>query len=224
MQSYYKNDVILDLIRNKKVLHIGACDSPYSKERYLNGSLLHCLISAVSEQVIGLDIDRSSINELRSLGVNNIFYGDMIDGTYDIDLQECDFDYIILGDVIEHLDNPGLALQNIKKIMSTHTKVIITVPNCYSYGAINNLMKQDEEVHPDHVFWTSKKTMEKMLKNQGLLVDKFQYCFYGSEEHSRARKKFGLLFFKQLPRLLPCLVFQVCLDTSYPPSKPLSTF
>ncbi|KUK69348.1 MAG: Methyltransferase type 12 [Methanocalculus sp. 52_23] len=215
MQLYYKNDIILDLVKNKKVLHIGACDTPYSKERYLKRSLLHSLINAVSGQVIGIDVDRDSIEELRDLGVSNIFFGDIIDDVYDIDLQGYDFDYIIIGDVIEHLDNPGKALQNIKRLMTDHTKVIITVPNCFSYGAIKNIIKKDEEVHPDHVFWTSKKTMERMLKNQGLRVTKFQYCFYGTEEQSRTRKRLGVILFKQFPKFLPCLVFQVYLDTPY---------
>jgi len=217
MQSYYKNDVIIDLVRSKKVLHIGACDTPYSKERYANGTLLHCQINAVSDEVIGLDIDRESIEELRSLGINNIFFGDIIDGIYDIDLKKYDFDCIVIGDVIEHLDNPGKALQNIKNIMNNQTKLIITVPNCFSYGAIKNIVKRDESVHPDHVFWTSKKTMEKLLKNQGFLIKDCQYCFYGSEKQSRTRKKLGVIVFKQLPRLLPCLVFQVGLDTPYSP-------
>lgn len=210
--SYYKNDVILDLIKDKNVLHIGACDSPYSKERYLNGSLLHREINAVCNKVIGLDIDRESIKELRDLGVKNIFYGNIVDDVYETDIQAFSFDYVILGDVIEHLDNPGYALKNIRKMMKDHTNVIITVPNCFSYIAIKNLVNRHEVVHPDHVFWTSKVTMEKMLKNQGFKIKKFQYSFYGSEQQSRIRKRLGLFLLKHIPKFLPCLVFVVCLD------------
>jgi len=212
--SYYKNDVILDLIKGKNVLHIGACDSPYSKERYLNGLLLHCQINAVCNKAVGLDIDRDSIKDLKDLGVNNIFYGNIIDNIYDTDLQEQNFDYIILGDVIEHLDNPGYALTNIRKMMKENTNVIITVPNCFSYSAIKNLVNRNEVVHPDHIFWTSKATMEKMLRNQNLEIKKFQYCFYGSGQQSRIRKRIGLLLLKHIPKFLPCLIFVVSLDKS----------
>ena len=217
--SYYKNDVILDLIKDKNVLHIGACDSPYSKERCLNGSLLHCQINTVGNKVVGLDIDRNSIKDLRDLGIDNIFYGNIVDDVYEIDLQAHSFDYIIMGDVIEHLDNPGFALTNIRKMMTERMNVIITVPNCFSYNVIKNLINQDEDVHPDHVFWTSKATMEKMLKNQGFQIIKFQYCFYGSAQQSRIRNKIGLLLLKQFPKFLSCLIFVVCLDMSYPSSE-----
>lgn len=214
MKSYYKNDIIINLVKEKNVLHIGACDSPYSKQRFLNGSLLHYLINNVGNEVIGLDIDQNSIEELRELGLNNIFWGDIVNDKYAIDLKTQIFDYIILGDIIEHLENPGLALVNIKKLMTNRTKVIVTVPNCFSYGAIKNLIKTKEEVHPDHVFWTSKTTMEKLLSNQGFSISKFYYCFYGSKKLSRFRKKASLIFLKRFPRFLPCLFFEVSLNAS----------
>lgn len=133
---------------------------------------------------------------------------------YEIDLQTQDFDYIVLGDIIEHLDNPGLALANIKKLMTFNTKVIVTVPNCFSYTAIINLVKSKEEVHPEHVFWTSKTTMEKLIKNQGFSITNFYYCFYGSEKFSRFRKKVSLVFFKRFPKFLPCLFFEISLNES----------
>lgn len=214
MGLFFKTDIIVNLVKEKNVLHIGACDSPYSKQRYLNGTLLHCLINNVGNEVVGLDIDRNSIEELCVLGLNNIFWGDIVNNKYEIDLQTKNFDYIILGDIIEHLDNPGLALVNIKKLMTNRTKVIITVPNCFSYGAIKNLIKLKEEVHPEHVFWTSKTTMEKLISNQGFSIINFNYCFYGSRKFSSFLKRTSLIFFKRFPRFLPCLFFEVSLTVS----------
>lgn len=157
MGLFFKTDIIVNLVKDKNVLHIGACDSPYSKQKFLNGTLLHCLINNVSNKVIGLDIDRNSIEDLYDLGLNNIFWGDIVNNKYEIDLQTQNFDYIILGDIIEHLDNPGLALVNIKKLMTNRTKVIITVPNCFSYGAIKNLIKLKKKSTPNMFFGHQKQ-------------------------------------------------------------------
>ena len=45
------------------------------------------------------------------------------------------FDVIVIGDLIEHLSNPGLMLYRIKKFCDERTKIIITTPN--AFGLLN---------------------------------------------------------------------------------------
>ena len=81
---------------------------------------------------------------MRNFGAKNIFYGDVIQNEYEIDLNKFHFDYIIFGDVIEHLENPGLGLDNIKNLVSKNTKLILTAPNCFSYAGVRNILTRKE--------------------------------------------------------------------------------
>lgn len=46
------------------------------------------------------------------------------------------YDYIIFSHVVEHLENPGLALDNIRMMMNKDSKLLILVPNCLSIRKI----------------------------------------------------------------------------------------
>lgn len=207
MTELYKHDQILNLCKDKVALHIGACDSPYHIERAREGVLLHQKLQKVCKDLIGIDIDKKTIEELKNFGVNNIFYGDIVKNEYEIDLNKFHFDYILFSDVIEHLENPGLALDNIKELMKRNTKIILTAPNCFSYGAIRNILTKNEVVHPDHVFHTSYKTLTKLFERKNLKADYFTYCFYGSYKESRIINKLIYKLFKRKNHFLSCLFF-----------------
>lgn len=209
MVELFKRDMIVEFCKCKKVLHIGACDSPYHIDKTKKGILLHQKLQKVCEELIGIDIDKKTIGELKNLGIDDIFYGDIIRDEYEIDLQKFSFDYIIFGDVIEHLENPGFALDNIKKLMNEHTKLILTTPNCFSYAAMKIILTGKESVHPDHVFWPSKETLSKLLERYNLETVYFSYCFYDSFREITLKK---LLFYKIVKltnktHLLPYMFF-----------------
>ena len=190
----FKHDLILNFCENNKVLHIGAADNPYHLERFNNGTLLHLKLQKNCEEVVGLDVNKKAIKELKNLGIDNIFYGDVCKDSYDVNFKNMKFDYIVFSDVIEHLDNPGLALANIKKLMGKKTKLILTTPNVFSYTNIMTHITGKENVHPDHTFQPSYKTMCKLFGNNDLKIECFTYCFWGSHGESNTWKM--RLFYK----------------------------
>lgn len=205
----FKHDLILNFCKNKKILHIGSADSPYHLERFNNGTLLHLKLQKNCKEVVGIDVDKKAIKELWNLGLDNIFYGDVCKDSYEVDLEDIKFDYIVFSDVIEHLDNPGLALANIKKIMGKDTKLILTTPNVFSYTTIMTHITGKENVHPDHTFQPSYKTMCKLFGNNDLKIDYFTYCFWGSHEESNTWKMrlFCKLIAGRRDDLMPVLFF-----------------
>lgn len=84
-------------------------------------------------ELIGIDKDRNTIKELKTFGINNIFYGDIVKGEYEIDFGKYNFDCILFTDVIEHLDYLGAAIKNIKQLMTMNTTSIIIMPNISPY-------------------------------------------------------------------------------------------
>ena len=208
----YRDDLILNYCKEKDVLHIGACNSPYHIERARRGALLHQKLQGVCKELIGIDIDRNAIEELKKLGVANIYPGDIIKNEYDIDLTNYKFDYIVAGEVIEHLENPGIALDNIKDLMNKDTKLILTTPNAFSYGVIKQLLTGEEKVHQDHVFWPSYKTLLRLFKYKNLKVEYFTYCMYGCfREVSTVNRIAYKLILKRKKHLMPGLFFVLSL-------------
>ena len=62
---------ILDQCKGKKVLHIGACDWPYTKDKLGNNNLLYQNIDRVCDEQLGVDLDKDSIKYLNELNIFN---------------------------------------------------------------------------------------------------------------------------------------------------------
>jgi len=184
----YKHELIIEKVKGKRVLHIGATNAPYHVENAKVGKLLHQKIKGSCKSIIGIDYDRVAIEELKKYGVNDIHFGDIIKGQYDERIPGNDYDIILFADVIEHLDNPGLALENVRSLCNPSTLVIITTPNAWSIVHILNHFKREEYVHPDHKFWPSKATMDALLGSCGFEVVSFQYCLTPSEPKKKTIK------------------------------------
>ena len=170
----WKHDIIIEKCKWKKILHLWACDDPYTEEKYKTSDLLHQKIMEVTDSVIWLDFSKNKITFLKNQGIDNIIYGDLIKGEYEKEIWN-DFDYIIFWDVIEHLENPWIALNNIKWFMNENTILIVTTPNIFHYKRILTFFTWNEIVHEDHVFWPSKKTMDTLFKRTGFNIKTFKY-------------------------------------------------
>ncbi len=208
MKSLDKDKKILTLCANKKVLHLGATDSPHHIEKAENRELLHQKLQRVAEKLIGIDLDQRSIRELQRYGITNIYKHDITKKFPD---EFSNFDIIIMGDVFEHLSNPGLAIENVKKIMTDKTKLIITVPNIYCYFNIFNIFTKKEDVHSDHMFWTSKQTMTQFLNRHKLEIVNFEYLNFGSYDDIKTIKGkiFYNVFLKSIAKIRSVLFFEL---------------
>jgi hypothetical protein len=46
----------------KNVLHVGACDAPYTMDKFYAGLLFHCKLEKVCKNLVGIDIDDEALN------------------------------------------------------------------------------------------------------------------------------------------------------------------
>jgi len=168
-----RDEVIIEYCKGKKVLHIGATDSPFTEEKFNNNLLLHCKINSVTNDLLGIDIDQDSINYLRNKGYNNIITFDMNN------LMELEFmpDIIIFGETIEHLLNLEIALTNIKRIMKNDTKLIISTPNAMWINKIINTLFSFEDQHIDHKIIFSYATLSNLFRVTGFKLEKVYFTF-----------------------------------------------
>jgi cyclopropane fatty-acyl-phospholipid synthase-like methyltransferase len=188
--SVQRVDLIKQMCSGKRVLHLGCTNYPYTDDAIEGELLLHFDLEKVASEVWGIDADREGIEILERHGSKNIVQGDLEH------LEDCDldgtFDVIVAGEVIEHINNPGLFLTGIKRFMTGDTQLILTTVNAYCamrffyYGA-RGRRGLAEPVHPDHIAYYSYSTLKLLVERHGFEMTNFYFYDLGNEHRRFVR-------------------------------------
>jgi len=170
-----RDDYVLKVCTNKKVLHIGATDHPFTEQKYQNGQLLYTKLGNVVSEQIGIDSDKNSSEFLNSKNIKNskIITADMNQ------VQQFDFvpDVIVFGETLEHLMNLETSLTNLKRLMAEDSLMIISVPNALSFLSFLYAVRRKELQHPDHSVSFTYKTLTQLLAKNDFKVVDFSFTF-----------------------------------------------
>jgi hypothetical protein len=169
--------VITDFIRNKNVIHIGCSDHiPVIKQKIINNTWLHKLITDNAKTCVGIDIDKESIEFIRrETEYQNVFQGDILSDNLEV-INDNNWDYVVFGEMVEHLDNPVNFLKVFKDRYGDRVdKFIITVPSIYNIHQFKNMMNYIEIINSDHRFWFTPYTASKVLVSAGYNPEKITY-------------------------------------------------
>lgn len=183
-------EIIREFCSGKKVLHLGCTNYPYTKEAIESNMLLHFDLEKICSDLWGLDGDAEGIEILRRHGSKQILSGDL-ENLAEVPIGST-FDVIVAGEMIEHLNNPGLFLNGIKRLMNEESVLLLTTINAYCamrffyYGARGRKGKA-EPVHPDHVAYYSYSTLKLLVERHDLIMDKFLYYDLGYEHRPHVR-------------------------------------
>ena len=194
MNNYFdvvqRLDIIKQLCANKRVLHLGCTNYPYTHEAIDSKMLLHFELEKICSDLWGLDADLPGIDILESHGSKQILHGDLERlGNVHLDKK---FDVIVAGEIIEHLSNAGTFLNGIKRFMTADTLLILTTVNAYCamrffyYGA-RGRRGRAEPVHPDHVAYYSYSTLRLLLERSDLRMERFLFYDLGNEHRQHVR-------------------------------------
>lgn len=198
------------LLENKTVLHIGCADHlDVIDTKIAAGKHLHSALIKTCKNVTGLDLNVAAIEHLQR--------------TYDIpDLHICDilevdretetfsegrhYDFALLAEVVEHLDNPGQFLTQMNDTLGhLYDRIIITVPNAFSSVARRAWGNGIENINSDHRYWFSPYTIARLTTAAGFKVEKVHMI--GEEQRmdilSRAYNKFMAMIGSQKRRRMP---------------------
>lgn len=176
------------ICKGKTVLHCGALEGEDTRTiSQLSNNWLHARLKKSAKKVIGIDIVSDEDNNIFSLDLEDAYEFRRFAYSY------VQYDYIILGEVIEHLFNPGIVLDNLKLISG---ELIITTPNAYSIRKFIYALFGREVVSTSHTCYYSFKTLEYLLKKHGYeVLKKETYSYLG---------RFGFIqkaFYKLFPLL-----------------------
>lgn len=104
----------LNVDRNAKFLDIGVS----------TGSNLDLLRELGYKNIQGIDISKKAINICKIKGFKKV----KLDNICNCSFKDNSFDFIFATDVLEHVNNDLVALQEIKRILKPNGKVLIVVP------------------------------------------------------------------------------------------------
>jgi SAM-dependent methyltransferase len=192
-------DVVLRIARGRDVLHVGCSDAPYFAERIASGAHLHVELSKVARRLVGVDISEEGVAFLQRAGFENVVCADVEH------LERCGlapiFDLIVAGELIEHLPNPGRALEAMRSVLAPTGELLITVPNAFSMKGGLRALRGIEVVHEDHCYYFSPATIGRLLDLAGLQIVDLRY--YSSPPSSRWRGFIDRTVFSFLRKVWP---------------------
>ncbi|MCX6332924.1 MAG: hypothetical protein NT092_01300 [Bacteroidia bacterium] len=192
-----REDAIVNLIKGTDVIHVGCSDHiPLIQDKIKHNTWLHKNITEASKSCIGIDIDRESIEFLKNeLGYQNVIHGDIVTDDIPV-LKEKQWDYVVFGEIIEHLNSPVDFLRTFRsKYGSNVKKFVITVPNIYNRNIMKNMLSFKEIINSDHKFWFTPYTLAKVLVTAGFMPEKISYTnASGLSKVDLARRKLKKIF------------------------------
>jgi ubiquinone/menaquinone biosynthesis C-methylase UbiE len=191
--TVFRIDELIRVCKSKSVLHLGFVQHLNWEDRHANGMWLHSLLDSVTTNLIGIDYLEQEV-----LKINQRFNQKNVVGNV-LALDECPidqtFDVIVCGELIEHLDNPGLMLNGIKRFMNNETLLVLTTPNAFCEAWVRRAWLGEEGktfLNDEHVAWYSKQTLTHILERNGFQVEKADYYVAnkGSNIHNVSFEKF----------------------------------
>lgn len=166
-------DLITDLCKGKRVLHIGFADHlPLIKEKRAKGVWLHDRLISVADRCVGIDIDQAAVAFCQDeLGISDILANDVVlDQTPEV-VTNAEWDIAVLGEIIEHVPNPAQFLCALKEKYGPHLRtILITAPNAWELGNILGVRRNREFINTDHRFWFTPYTLAKIGTDAGLTL------------------------------------------------------
>lgn len=172
-----RDELIESLCAGKRTLHIGACDSPYTQQKFDAGLLLHERLGNCTEDLMGIDIDADGVLLLKKLGFENVVRADVAQYSVEDEYPEV----LVFGETIEHLENPGEFLTALKNIMNEDSSLLVTTPNLLSLGFQFMVLTNQEQIHPEHLIGFSPALLLQLLEQLGFEVTGLYFTFLPRE-------------------------------------------
>ena len=172
-------DLLEGIARNKRVIHVGFADHlPLIKKKIERRIWLHKRLVDSASVCWGIDIDKELVNYVsEEVGIKEVLHCDIVNDDIPHVLKEQKWDYMIIGEVLEHIDNPVMFVKAVgEKYKGIVDKVIMTVPNAHDLLNIRNVFRGVECINTDHRFWFTPYTLAKIGTTAGLKVESFTYC------------------------------------------------
>jgi len=155
-------DYLCDLVRGRRVVHVGFVDAGCQLLNEQSGAWLHEHLATTAAELVGLDLDAAGVDDARRRGYD----------AHTVDCRDVEAiralnlpaaDVVVAGEVIEHLDDPGSFLDGVHALVAPGGLLVVTTPNATGLVNAAALLGNYEVNHPDHVVMYTCATLDAML-------------------------------------------------------------
>lgn len=155
------------LAEGKSVLDIGVVE--HTREAAESSNWLHGHLRRSAGRCLGVDILETEVNYLKGRGYD-IVCADVARAPL-----AATFDLIIGGEVLEHLNEPGMFMKHCAAMLNPGGRLVITVPNPWYVNAVVKTCRRHTTFvdSADHVAWYDASTLCELGLRHGLRLDKF---------------------------------------------------
>ena len=175
-------DWLEEICAGKRIVHAGCVDHSEAqiRKKLKKHKWLHARLCARAERCHGVDKDAAGIQFIRDqLGYTDVDCVDLIHGESDI-IRAGRWDFLVLAEVLEHMDNPVDFLASIKsKYAGQVSSLIITVPNAFARENFLLAKQGVEAINTDHRYWFTPYTLVKVVFQAGLHPGRLLMCRNG---------------------------------------------
>jgi len=157
---------VIKPLRPIKVLDVG-CGEGFTLKK-LNEKKIGKTITGIDNSLSAIELGKKLYPEL------NLARGDV----YKLDFSDNEFDLVICTEVLEHLEFPEKAVEEIKRVSKKY--IVFSVPNEPFFILANFLRGKYLKSfgnHPEHINHWTFFGFRKFLKKQGLTILKRKYPF-----------------------------------------------
>jgi 2-polyprenyl-3-methyl-5-hydroxy-6-metoxy-1,4-benzoquinol methylase len=208
MRYQSKHEAILNRCQGKRVLHLGCVgNNDYTTEHKVaaSPSTLHMKLSAVAK-VTGVDISGDAVEEYRRTGIcDNILVGD-VEQLSELHLRP-EFDLVVVGDLIEHLSNPGRMLDGVRALCHKDTRVILTTPHAFGLAPFLRHLTGTFKEGLQHVMTFNEQNLTHLVRRHGFTVEEGGTCYQAESESGSIAFRLGKSLFTAFPKLGGTLIF-----------------
>ena len=122
----------------------------------------------------GVDVEAWGVNYARNqLGLSNIRRGFLEDQNYPDNF----FSVISLYDVIEHVTDLNVLVQELKRILAADGIIDIITPDINHWRVPRDLASWNEIKPSEHLYYFSRRTLARLLQKHGLRIVQTRFHF-----------------------------------------------
>ena len=194
-------DYLSEICKDRNVIHLGCLDHNMDTitKKNADNTWLHKRLTDVSAQCLGIDIDPILIDKIKDIGVTNVICSDLSTDNIRTEITSHPWDYLVCGELIEHIDNPVNFLTAIKEKYASHIRnIIVTVPNSLNFGYFKKALNTCECINTDHRYSFTPYNISKILVISGFRPIKINMVLHFDP---KTRGPFHRLIFKKFPLL-----------------------
>jgi SAM-dependent methyltransferase len=160
-----KRELILSMARGRDVLDTGCVQHSW-RMSIENPDWLHSAVRDAARSCVGVDFLADDAAQLNDRGYD-IRVGNVLH-----DAPPGQFDLVVAGDIIEHLEDPGVFLEYVAKALRPDGRAVITTPNAFYLAQWWTLLARGTPaISPEHSVLFDPFTFSKLVERGPLELE-----------------------------------------------------